>query len=43
MGFSVKFVFRKIIQVDSTNTIGYVFLQKIESRKKLTSRLVYPD
>ncbi len=42
MGFSVKFVFRKIIQVDTTNTIGYVFLQKIESRKKTYKSLGLP-
>ena len=42
MGYSIKFVFRKIIQVDDTNTVGYIFLQKIEDRKKTYKSLGLP-
>lgn len=42
MSYSVKFVFRRVGKVDSVNSVGYIFLQKIENRKKSYKSLGLP-
>lgn len=42
MGHSVKFVFRQVNKDDSLKTVGYIFLQRIENRKKTYKSIGLP-